>query len=489
MHSSVTKRTVSGFIWIFSGSAVQSLLRIGVLVVLARLLSPTEFGLVGAATVVISLADVFSQLGVSPAIVQRPDLDDTHISAGFTVSLLLGLVTGLLVAALSPWLARAFNINALTPIIAALALSFPLRGCSVVAEALLQRAMRFRAIAGVTIASFILGYAFVSVTLALLGWGVWSLVFGQLTQTLFMTGGYLYYARHSLALSLNRPAMGQLLHFGTGISVSRIGNYIALNADNFIVGRYLGASALGFYSRAYQFLMQPTNLIGSVVDRVLFPAMVSVQNDREKLTRGYRRCVALSAMITLPLSALLIVLAPDIIRLLLGQKWLGMTVPFQILAVSLVGRTGYKTSDTLARAKGAVYSGAWRQWIYAVEIVVGAGLGLRWGLTGVACGVTIAILMQYAVMLDFGRRFADVSWLDLAWLHLRHLGIALVVAAVSLACKSLASEYHVVSVVTMLGAGLGAVMTLFVLWRVVPGIFGDEGRWTASIVRERSLRL
>jgi O-antigen/teichoic acid export membrane protein len=482
-QSSITRKTITGFFWAFSGSAAQSFLRVLLIIVLARLLSPAEFGLVGAGFVIVGFADVFSQLGVSPAIVQRQNLTENHIGAGFALSIGLSLATGILIAALSPLVALAFKMPGLTPIVAALALTFPIRGLSVVAEALLQREMRFRAIASVSIASFMLGYAPVAITLAALHWSVWSIVLAQLVQTALLSAGLILVSGHAIRLSFDREAIGDIMHFGVGISIARIGNYIALNGDNFIVGRYLGAVALGFYSRAYQFLMQPTNLIGGVIDRVLFPAMVSVQDDQQKLVRAYRRCLALGAMITLPLSAVLVVLAPNIIHLLLGARWVGTIVPFQFLAASLVGRVGYKVSDTLARAKGAVYRGAWRQWIYAVFIVCFAFAGLFWDLDGVAAGVAIAIVLQYGIMLEFGRAFADVSWLKIAAIHLRHGFVALLVAGLLLAVTHVL-PWH--SDIAVIAAGCGAaVVGILVLWLAFPALFGEEGRWLSSQIRQR----
>src|SRR5205085_2202322 len=109
--------------------------------------------------------------------------------------------------------------------------------------------------------------------------------------------------------------------------------------------RWLGAGPLGLYSRAYNFLMVPTTLFGTVVDKVLFPAMAHIQGDTKRLTRAFRRSLAIVAMVTLPVSVVLVVLAPELVTLVLGQRWSGMIVPFQVLAGTMLFRTSYKMSD------------------------------------------------------------------------------------------------------------------------------------------------
>lgn len=482
----LTQKTLAGFLWTFTGAGTQIVLRIGVLAVLARLLTPSDFGVVGAALILITFTEIFSQLGVGPAIVQKPDLDHHHIRTGMTFSIFLGCGVGGLIFALSDQLAAVFRIDGVQPAIEVLALSFPIKGLSLVAEALLRRWMQFKKLAVINGASYFFGYAAVAISLATMGWGVMALVCGHLAQISLMAAGNLFLARRSIGFALNFLALRQLLNFGVGHSLTSIGNYVALNADNIIVARWIGVEALGTYGRAYQFLVQPTNLLGGLVNQVLFPAMSSVQHDNKKLARAFRLTVALLAMTTLPLSAVLVVLAPEIVSLLLGKQWMGVTLPFQILATCLVFRVGYNAAAIVACAKGAIYRGALRQWLYAVLVSTGAWIGHFAGITGVALGVAVAITIQFAIMLEFGCRLTGAAFGDLILIHLRHLTIALLVGSAVLASKlGLLSVSQIPDIGILLVGLITAALTLGGIQLCAPRMFGNEGQWTISRFKER----
>lgn len=426
---SLTERTVSGMLWNMAGAVTQVVMQVAVVSVLARLLVPEDFGLVGAAIVVIGFCQIFTQLGVGPAIIQRPDLRAEHIQGGFLFSLLLGLVFGVLLYKGAPWIEEFFRMGGLSSVIHVLALAYPLTGPSVVAEALLLRHMQFKRLVCVEVLSYALGYGVVGITLATADLGVWTLVIAYLCQVVIRTAGFIFVGSLHVGFSVNAKALGDLLNYGAGFSLARIANYAALQGDNLVVGRCLGPQALGIYGRAYNFVGMPANLFGTVVDRVLFPAMAMVQSDRQRLTTAYSRALGLVAMITLPLSAVLFALAPEVVHILLGSKWGAVVMPFRILVVVVVFRTSYKMSDSLARGTGAVYRRAWRQSVYAGAVIFGAWLGQFWGVNGVAVGVAGAIVLNFSLMLQLSSKLTDISWLTLALIHLRHSLVAIVLGA------------------------------------------------------------
>src|SRR3712207_120417 len=181
-------------------------------------------------------------------------------------------------------------------------------------------------------------------------------------------------------------------------------SWVGLNGDNLVVTSTLGPTALGLYSRAYQLLVQPANLIGSVADKLLFPSLSRIQDGRERLARAYVLAGSLVALVTLPASVLLFVLAPEVVAVLLGPGWSAVVLPLQVFAVVLMPRTAYKISGSLTRATGAVLGGAWRQWLYAGEVVLGCAIGSHWGVDGVAVGASLAIVLHTATMLKFSAR-------------------------------------------------------------------------------------
>src|SRR5437016_2232474 len=173
---SMTNRTLSGLFWmsLATGANVVSLLL--VLVVLARLLTPAEFGLAAVALMVIGFSTVFSEFGIGPAVVQRPHLRTAHLCSGFTLSVLFGVMIGALIWVTAPAVAGFFRLEELTHILRILAVIFPVQGLAVIADALLQRELRFRCLAVLEVVAVVLGYGVLGVTLATLGFGAWALV-------------------------------------------------------------------------------------------------------------------------------------------------------------------------------------------------------------------------------------------------------------------------------------------------------------------------
>lgn len=486
--SSLMARTLNGFSWTFGGAGLQAVLRIVVLAILARLLSPTEFGVVSAALTVAALAELFGRIGVGPAIVQAADLDEAKIRTGSTVTIAAGVIAGAILFLSAPVVAALFQIPTVEPVVRAFSLLFVIGGFAVVPEALLQRNMRFRAIALIAFGSYLFGYALVAVTLAFAGFGIWALVWGHVTQQVLASAAFIILERPRMRPMLDGAALRHLFHFGAGVTLSRVGNYIALNADYFIVGRWLGAEALGYYSRAYLLLLQPALLVGSAGEKVLFPALSSVQSDEKRLLRGYYRAVALSAMTTIPATAVLFVLAPELIYLLLGHQWGLAILPFQILVLSLVFRTAYKLIGSLLRARGSVYLLALWQWIYAALVVAAALSGLSWGIVGVSAGISIAIVVAYWIGAYISGLSSPTSMRTIAIIFARHTVVAVVIFILLYflrrALVDMGLHPGLIVLCCLAVAGVVFLAAFFLAGK----LFGEEGIWIRSMIEARLRR-
>jgi O-antigen/teichoic acid export membrane protein len=414
----LTQRTFSAFFWTLSGTGFLAVVEAVVLIVLARILTPRDFGVVSAATVFIKLCELVNQAGISQAIVQRPNLETRHLETGFTLCCLTGLVVTGVVAGLSQVIAGFFRTEELAAILPIMALGFLIQGPSLVAEGLLQREIRFRSLAAIDALSSGIGYGLLGVILALKDYGVWSLVMGYVGRTTVRTILLLIARPHSMRPRLDRRSLNELLYFGSGFTIARICNTIAGQGGPLVVGRCLGAEALGIYSRAYQLMAMPANLFGLALDKVSFPVMAIVQHDRERLTTAYRTGVAVVALVILPVSAMMYVLAPEIITVLFGSKWLEVVIPFKILSLAILFRTSCKMSDSLTRATGAVYRRAWRQGVYAAAILAGAWAGQFWGLEGVSVGILSAITVNFLLMAHLSMQITSITCKDFLASHL-----------------------------------------------------------------------
>src|SRR5438477_543881 len=483
-HRDLTRQTLGGLVWIGGGKVVYAGLRLLVLAILARLLSPADFGIVGAALVVVGFSAIFSQLGLAPAIVQRPVLERRHLEAAFSASVLFGLLLGVLLWVSAPLAARFFHIPGVEPVLRVLAWMFPLDGLSAIAESQVQRELRFRWLATMEVLTFVLGYGVVGVVLALLGAGVWALVAAQMAQTALYTVILIVSRPPALRLLPDRAAFGELMYYGGGFTVSKIANYFALQVDNLVVGRWLGATALGFYGRAYELMAGPPHLLGDAVDRVLFPAMASIQTDTRRLAEAYRRGVGLMALIMLPASLVLFIVAPELILAMLGPHWTAVVTPFQILALGMFLRTSYRISDVTARATAAVYHRAWRQLVYALCVLTGAWFGKTWGIAGVAAGVVGALAVNFFLMADLGLRLTRQTWRSFWDAHAPALALAAVAGLLAwgtaAAVRALGAPPLVLLVVTLTVTMGGLVLVV----RSAPDLcFGPDGRWFVAALR------
>ncbi|HEX3760853.1 MAG TPA: lipopolysaccharide biosynthesis protein [Kofleriaceae bacterium] len=366
-------------------------MRLIVLTVLGRTLTSTDFGVVAAAVSVNVIVYGIRDVGIGLALVQRKHLEPAHLTTGFAVSVYLGIALSALLWLTAPLLGRFYGIPESVDLIRALAVVFfGLRSLAIVSRMLLQRAMNFRLITIIDSSTYAAG-ALVSIGCALAGMGPWALIAGYAVEEVASTALLLWLnpPRYSLAIDLGR--LRELLHFGVGQSIMQSTNVVATYGDNFVVGHALGATSLGYYSRAYDLIKFPSMVFDAIVGNVLFPAFARLQDDRASLAANFRRVAFVNALVLLPASAAIIVLAPEAIRLLMGPGWDDMVLPFRILSVTILLRTNVKLGGILAQAAGAMRSVAVAYAVYMIVVVGGALITVRWGIGGVAASTAIAI--------------------------------------------------------------------------------------------------
>jgi O-antigen/teichoic acid export membrane protein/thymidylate kinase len=457
----LTERTFSGFLYLITGSGLQVVLKIGVLAVLARLVSPKEFGVVGLALIIVEFSKMFTQMGVGPAIVQRAELEERHLQTGFTLSIVMGLFFSGLLLLGAPVLAGFFKMESLTPVLRAISFVFLVDSFTLIGQALLQRTMQFKTSAIIELTSYAIGYGAIGIILGKMGWGVWALVVAHICQAVLHSMFLLKLQPFPKRLGFDKQAFKELVYFGGGMTMGRVGNFLATQGDNLVIGRTLGPAALGIYGRAYQFMVMPASLFGTALDKALFPAMAKVQQDKQKIGKAFLTGVNMIALLAMPLSAVLVLLAPEIVLTLLGNKWTEVVLPFQILACSLLFRMSYKLSDTLARATGAVYKRAWRQIIYAGLVFAGALIGSYWGLYGVAIGVAVALTVNFFMMAQLSIQLAAITWASIFKVHWAGLFLMLSIGAACYLLVSLCRSLGFAPPVTLVLVGVGLLGQLY----------------------------
>jgi O-antigen/teichoic acid export membrane protein len=358
----------------------------------------------------------------------------------------------------------------------------------VIADSLLRRELRFRTIANVRIVSYGVGYGGVGIVAALAGAREWALVAANATQAILTTALLLRARSHSKRLGVDWPAARELLSFGGGFVLARIGNYAAGDGDNMVVARWLGVSALGLYDRAYQLMVAPAMLLGQVMDEILFASVARIQEDRSLVAAAYRQCIVGVAFVMLPLTAVAWTLAPEIVYVVLGPAWSGVTTPFRILALGTLFRTSYKISDSLTRALGAMYRRAWRQWAYAAFVIGGAIIGQQWGLAGVAWAVLLALAVNVLLQAHLVMKLVPFTWWDLLAAHGPALLTASFVGLPAFATALLLREVLHLPPLGVLSGTLAAVIALLAavlaFWR--RPFLGQDGTWLVAQIMEFS---
>ncbi len=484
-HRGLTGRSVAGVLWTALSAGAEATLQVIALIVLARMLAPSEFGLFSATMVVVGFSSIFSSLGVGPAIVQRPDLEVRHLRVGFTLSVLLSLVVAGVIWISATALAAFFRLPDLAPLVRGTSLVFVCQGPAMVAQALAQRELRFRWLAAVDACTFAAGFLIAGPFLAWLGYGVWALIGALLIQQILRMVLLIAGQPHEKQPQIDSRTIGELFYFGGGFTLARIGNYLASQADKLVVGRWLGAQTLGLYALTYQLVNTPANLFGQVLDRVMFPTMAMVQLEPTRLARAYCTSIAVCALLILPVSVVLTIVAPEIVEVLLGTKWSGAVVPLQILTLGMLFRTSYKLSDTVARATGAVYARAWRQGAYAGAVFALSFIGQHWGLQGVALGVVAAVAFNFILMAQLSLRLTGMHWSAFAAAHVPGLALAVALGALTWFLAAWLRELQVAPILLLVVVGLTASAAALLLWWHFPQTFlGSDGQLLVRAMAE-----
>ncbi len=486
-EQSLRARAMRGTGWQFTAKLSRLVLELGVLAILSRLVSPAEFGRVAIAMIFITVSALFYELGVRAAIVQRRNLTDEVVRTAFTISVVSGVSFCLLLGLAAPWVSAFFRAD-VTWVLRALSLNFVFIGFGLTAKGLLQRTMNFRALALTEIVGYSLGYGAVGVTLAYHGFGVWALVAGLVSRSFLGSLIANLCARHPKAPYLGRAELKQIFSYSVGVTLTRVFNELAKKGDYFVTGRWLGPAALGFYQRAFSTADMPAAFFTGVIGEVSFPAMAEVQDNRERLRRIYLRNVALVAAVYLPLSAVLFLAGPLVIRVLFGPDWDASVPPFRILCVGMIFMASYPISDGLIKAKGesAVWRSALRVALYALLVVGGAYVGQRWGVEGVAAAVLLAVLAKYLLVAHLCLAVLEARWRDYLRCQLPGLVIALFVAGGLAAVTPLLGRLAWPAWAELLVIGaVAAALVLVLLFTLPPAWIGEDLYWAAELVRER----
>ena len=318
---SLARSTAVGVAWSGGTIIVTTLMQIVYSAVMARLLAPADFGLVAAALLSLRFVSYLSTLGIGSAVVQRDELSAAEGSAAFKLSSLLGLSTAAVALLGAPLLASIVRQPAATNVTRWMAVGLLIGAVSAVPEALLRRRMQFRGLSLLQVLSYAIGYLGVGITLAVRGWGVWSLVTASLAQGLIQLIGLMLMSDLSLKGGLSLRASSKRAAFGGAVTVTGFLEFLQASIDTLAVGRWAGAAGLGQYSRATYMVGLPVEKASSATTRVLLSSLSRVQNEPVRFGRAFSTASSLMACVVLIPTAMIAVAAPAVVAVVLGPGW------------------------------------------------------------------------------------------------------------------------------------------------------------------------
>lgn len=391
MHD-LRKIVLTGTFWTTGSQIVAAGLRFGIMLILARLLSPEFFGLLGMSMVIMLILRNISDMGFGAALVQRKQIDETDLATVFWFNLTMSLLLGAFLFAGSGTLAQLLGDVRLEMILRTLAILLPVNALTMVPQAVLRRNLEFAKLSLRDIAGMV-GFGMVGVPLAMLGMGYWSLIGALAAQWIFCSALVWLVAPYRPLPMFKWSRLQILLGFGFWMFVSMLASRLMNNVDYFMIGRFLGATDLGYYTLAFQLVIIPIQRITAVLGNVLFPSFSKIQNQPARLQKGFLEALRILVLVLFPISAFFIVEAGILVPLLYSSKWLPAVPVVQLLAFA----SFFYGIDIMNAILNAIGKPHWRFVVLGFRATIFVFLAWGWGLTQGIEGIALCILIAVAL--------------------------------------------------------------------------------------------
>ena len=395
------QKAITGVKWTTLSKVVVTSFQLIYIAVLARYLSPVDFGLMAIVMVVIGFSQAFMDMGISNAIIYKQGITDEQLSSLYWLNIGSGVVLAGFVILLSPLIADFYNQSAIEDILVLLSLTFIITAIGNQYRILFQKELRFNILAKIEIVSAIASLV-VAVYCAMNDFGVYALVNGSLTTVIvssslvFITG----IKEHKPAFVFHYAEIKGFINFGLYQMAEKSVNYFSSQFDILLIGKLLGAESLGIYSLVKQLVMRPSMIINPIVTQVAFPLMSKVQDDTEQLKSIYLKMINSLSSINFPIHIAMAILAEAIVVVLFGDKWITAVPILQILSIYAMLRSTGNPIGALLLAKGRADLGFWWNFALFFIIIVVIYMGSSFGLKGIAWSllllqVVLSVLSWY----------------------------------------------------------------------------------------------
>lgn len=403
------RKAAKGLLWSgieVWGSQISSFV---VLLILARLLSPKDFGLVAASRVFIELAQIFVRQGLSDAIVQRHELTKSHLDTAFWINIVMGSAMAGVGICGSGVIAQFLGAPQAGSIIAVASSVFFINSLVIVQEGLLRRDLKFKSLALRRLGSSLVGGT-TGIVLAFSGAGVWSLVFQQLSGALAACILLWWQGGWKPGLAVSKKAFQELFGFSSHILGSNLLTFASKRMDDFLIVRVLGTVALGYYTVAYKVLLVVIFCLTTVSNRVAFPAFSRLKGEPERMRKAFYRVTRMTSLISFPAFALIAVLAPTLVPVVFGKQWIDSIPVMQVLSLIGIVQSVSFFNGSVLRALGRPGWNLMLLLVGTVLNVLGFVLVVRWGIVAVATVFVINGYLMFPVGVWLVKKALGISW-------------------------------------------------------------------------------
>ncbi len=428
------EKTLRGGLARLCAQGANFVLRMGSLMILARLLSPKDFGLVGMVTAFTGVLDLFRDFGLSSAAVQRTTVTEEQISTLFWINILVGVVLGVLAAAMAPAIAAFYHEPRLFAVTIVLAVGLLFNAAGVQHSAILQRHMRFTALAVISTLGLVIGSA-IAIGGAEAGYGYWALVAMTVTSPLVVTVGCWLAAAWVPGKPRRRAGIRSMMRFGGTLTLNGLVAYVAFNLEKILLGRFWGVDAIGIYGRAYQLINIPTSNLNAAAGEVAFSALSRVQDDPNRLRSYFLKGYSLVVSFTVPITVVCALFADDVILVLLGPKWKEAAGIFRLLAPTILIFAIIYPLGWLMYSLGLVGRSLKIALVFAPLIIIGYILGLPYGPKGVAFAYSAVMILWLVPHIAWCIHGTVISFRDIMLAASRPLASSAVAAGLAFAVR------------------------------------------------------
>lgn len=386
---SLKKRALEGFFWMFIQQFGVQGINFLVSIILARLLLPGEFGLIGMITILIGFGNIFVNSGMSQSLLRTTDADEEDFSTIFFFNLVVSIIVYLIIFLVAPIVAKFYNQDILTLLIRVYTISFITNALSSIQIARLTLRFDFKSQALITIPSILIS-SVIGISMAYLGYGVWSLVWFSILQSIILSLHLWYFEKWTPILAFNKNKFIIHWKFGSRLLLAGLLDNFFVNAYSVVIGKYFIPAQVGFYQRAESLKQFPVSNFSLIINKVTYPLLASIQNDDERLNLVYKQIMKMVIFVIAPTLVILAVLAEPLFRFLFSEKWLPAVPYFQILCVNGILYPIHAYNLNILNVKGRSDLFLKLEIIKSVVLVLTIIISFQWGVYGLLYGTIVS---------------------------------------------------------------------------------------------------